>query len=304
MSCSAGMMIVNKMALRAVGLPITVVMIQMAFTVLFICASPCTLHFGSARDVLRWACTVPFLFTLMLASSMLALDHASMGAIVVVRNVAPLVTMAVEGFFGEAVQIDCWTVVSLLYIIGGVVLYVSTDISFSPQGMGYMLVNMVASVLERIIQRKLIALTPIDVSKTGMMLINNAVSLVLMLPVLFYFDEFSRWYRLRQLSQQSMALLVGSCVTAVAISWAGINAQSYVTATTFMVLTNLNKFVVIGFGMFILNEARTWQAYAGCLIALSGGLWYARIRSQPQPSKVSVSDKGADERDSLVNCAK
>ena len=35
------------------------------------------------------------------------------------------------------------------------------------------------------------------------------------------------------------ALLGASCVNAVAISWAGINAQAYVTATTFMVLTNV-----------------------------------------------------------------
>mmetsp|Transcript_55719 Transcript_55719/g.153283 ORF Transcript_55719/g.153283 Transcript_55719/m.153283 type:complete len:368 (-) Transcript_55719:706-1809(-) len=138
MACSAGMMIVNKMALRAVGLPLTVVMIQMAFTVLFLCATPCTLHFGSLRDVLRWAATVPFLFTLMLASSMLALDHASMGAIVVVRNIAPLVTMMIEGFFGEVTQVSCLAVISLLYIISGVVLYVSTDISFSATGLGYM----------------------------------------------------------------------------------------------------------------------------------------------------------------------
>ena len=33
------------------------------------------------------------------------------------------------------------------------------------------------------------------------------------------------------------ALLGASCVNAVAISWAGINAQAYVTATTFMVPT-------------------------------------------------------------------
>jgi len=65
------------------------------------------------------------------------------------------------------------------------------------------------------------------------------------------------------------------------------------------VLTNLNKFVVIGFGMAFLNEARTWQAYVGCVIALSGGLWYARIRSQPiAPPKV------APERASLVDGGK
>ena len=303
MACSAGMMIVNKMALRAIGLPITVVMIQMAFTVLFLCATPCTLHFGTIRDVIRWGTTVPLLFTLMLASSMLALDYASMGAIVVIRNIAPLVTMTVEGFFGEVTRINCGTVTSLLYIITGVALYVSTDIAFSRIGMGYMLLNMVASVLERIIQRKLIAITPIDVSKTGMMLINNAVSLVLMVPLLFWFGEQDKWYRLRQLDKTGWALLVGSCVNAVAISWAGINAQSYVTATTFMVLTNVNKFVVIGFGMFVLNESRTWQAYVGCLIALSGGLWYARVQSQLKvPPKVAPQGEG--ERDALVTGGK
>lgn len=147
MACSAGMMIANKMVLREIGMPITVVMIQMAFTVLFICATPCSLHFGSIRDVLRWGCTVPFLFTIMLASSMIALDHASMGAIVVIRNVAPLVAMTVEGFFGELGRVDCLTVISLLYIIVGVVMYVSSDISFTMEGLIYMLVNMVASVL-------------------------------------------------------------------------------------------------------------------------------------------------------------
>jgi len=295
------MMIVNKMALRAIGLPMTVVMIQMAFTVLFLCATPCTLHFGTLKDVLRWSTTVPFLFTVMLASSMLALDHASMGAIVVVRNVAPIVTMLIEGFFGEKSPISCLALTSLIYVVCGVCLYVSADITFTAVGMGYMLLNMVASVLERIIQRKLIAITPIDVSKTGMMLLNNAVSLLLMAPVVCWFGEHTKWHRFRSLDTTAMALLVGSCVNAVAISWAGINAQGYVTATTFMVLTNLNKFVVIGFGMAVLNEARTWQAYVGCLVALSGGLWYARIRSNASapPPKVAP-DKPADERDSLV----
>ena len=92
------------------------------------------------------------------------------------------------------------------------------------------------------------------------------------------------------------ALVLGSCVNGVAISWAGINAQAcvprsnlicnrssiwqvhggdrtshqrcvaldagdpecryrYVTATTFMVLGNLNKFVVIAFGIAVLHEA-------------------------------------------------
>jgi len=150
----------------------------------------------------------------------------------------------------------------------------------------------------------MIALSPIDVSKTGMMLLNNGVSLVLIVPLLFYFGEHHKWYRFRHLDTSGWALLIASCVNAVGISWAGINVQGYVTATTFMVLTNVNKFVVIGFGMAVLNESKTWQAYLGCLIALSGGLLYARVKSSPAPvaAKVAPSaDKGASETEGLVD---
>ena len=44
--------------------------------------------------------------------------------------------------------------------------------------------NMMSSIVERILQRKMIAVAPIDVSKTGMMLLNNAFALVLALATL------------------------------------------------------------------------------------------------------------------------
>ena len=50
---------------------------------------------------------MPWLFTAMLTSSMLALRHSSMGAIVVLRNVAPLVSMAIEGVItGERIEVE------------------------------------------------------------------------------------------------------------------------------------------------------------------------------------------------------
>ena len=279
MICSAGMMIFNKMVLRTVRLPITIVMVQMAFTVLVLCVLPCGLHFGSLSDVLRWSLSIPLLFTLMLASSMLALNHSSMGAIIVVRNVAPILTMVVERLWGEQIKVSLQIVGSLVYVLCGVALYTSADIQFSMIGMAYMFGNMVSAVLERLLQRRMIAVQPIDVSKTGMMLLNNAVALVPMGLLLYAFGEHTRWHEFRRFTSADWLLLACSCLNAVGISWAGINAQAYVTATTFMVLSNLNKFVVIGFGIFVLHEAGTWQAICGCLIALSGGILYAKARS-------------------------
>jgi len=281
MLCSAGMMIVNKLVLRVLPLPFTVIMIQMGFTVVALCFAPCLLHFGSRRDVLRWACTIPWLFAAMLATSMLALSHASMGAIVVIRNVAPLISIGIEGSFTqEKILLDRWTLVSLLTIIAGVLLYFPKDLSFSPLGMMYMLVNMTFAVVERILQRKMIAVSPIDVSKYGMMMLNNAVSLLPIGVMLAAAGEWHKWHKLRNLSGTSCALLVASCVNAVAISWAGINCQAYVTATSFLVLSNVNKFIVIGFGIAMLHESKSPQAILGCCVALGGGVWYGRARSR------------------------
>jgi len=279
MVCSAGMLVVNKLVLRRIGLPITVVMVQMAFTALCLVVAPCGLHFGSLRDVLRWSLSIPFLFTLMLASSMLALNHASMGAIIVVRNVAPIVTLVIERLFQERIELSPAVIGSLVVVVGGVALYTSHDVHFSPLGMGYMALNMVAAVLERLLQRKMIAVEPIDVSKGGMMLLNNAISLVPMSGLLLYFGEQHKWAMLRHVTLADGALLLFSCVNAVGISYAGINAQAYVTATTFMVLSNVNKFVVVAFGIVVLREASSWQAVVGCSAALLGGVWYAQARA-------------------------
>ena len=76
---SAGMSVFNKMAIMALPLPITLVMVQMLFTVATICANWRSVHIGSRRDALRWGCTVPLLFSAMLVSSMFAMEHNTLG---------------------------------------------------------------------------------------------------------------------------------------------------------------------------------------------------------------------------------
>ena len=52
-------------------------------------------------------------------------------------------------------------------------------------------------MVERVLQRRMIAVAPIDVSKTGMMLLNNSVALVPMSLLLVAFGEPSRWHVVR-----------------------------------------------------------------------------------------------------------
>jgi len=292
MFCSAGMMIINKLALKEAPLPLTIVLIQMAFTVLFLLATPCSLHFGSVRDVMRWALTIPWLFAAMLATSMLALKHTTMGA--VVRNVAPIISLVVEGSVTkEKIEQDVYTVGSLVVILGGVLLYIEADVFFSPLGLFYMVLNMIFGVSERLLQRKMIAVDPIDVSKTGMMLLNNTVSLLPIGLMIVLTGEYRHWRKFYKLEATSWLLLLLSCVNAVGISWAGINCQAYVTATTFMVLGNLNKFLVIAFGMVVLHESKSVASIVGCCVALGGGVIYARARA-------NLATRGREYKDMLI----
>ena len=175
---SAGMSVFNKLAILALPLPITLVIIQMVFTCASIGASWRSVHIGSRRDALRWGLSVPLLFSAMLVSSMVAMEHNTLGTVVVFRNVAPLFTLLIERMFRVPMQVSRSTVSSLLLIVAGVVMYNWNSIALSRVGLAAIVCNMVFAVLERLLQRHLMAQEPVDISKPGMMLLNNSCGLV------------------------------------------------------------------------------------------------------------------------------
>lgn len=244
MVSSAGMMIFNKLALRVVHLPIALVLIQMVFTSLVLVGVPsfrASIRYGTWQDAIRWARVIPLLFAVMLASSMIALRHASMGAVVVFRNIAPIFTLAFEAVVSERTQVDLPTMLSLVAALGGVILYSRHDIEFSLKGFLWMLLNMGSAVVERLAQRWMIAVEPIDVSKTGMMLLNNAIGALLLVPLLIPFGEARQLGSLLHLGLWEMTLLLLSCCVGMSISYAGINVQKHLTATAMLVLNNSCK---------------------------------------------------------------
>jgi hypothetical protein len=58
-----------------------------------------------------------------------------------------------------------------------------------------------------------------------------------------------------QTGAHSPSGLLISCVNGLAISYAGIRLQHMVASTSFMAVTNVNKFAVILFGILTLGES-------------------------------------------------
>ena len=237
MACSCSMLIVNKLALNALPLPFVVLTLQMGFAVVALCCAPCYLRFGSLQDVLRWCRGIPWLFAGMLGSSMLALNFASMAALVVVRNMGPLLALPIERAYQEKIAVSVRSVAAMVVILAGVVLYMYNDVTLDPAnaalGLLYMFINLVLAIIHGLLTRRLLAVAPVDISSNGIVVLNNFCSL---LPMAFGgVVNSNEWARLpeaaKKLGAGEWALIVASCTVGLGISWAGINVQRYVAAT-------------------------------------------------------------------------
>ena len=88
---------------------------------------------------------------------MIAMEHNTLGTIVVFRNVAPLFTLFIERMFRVPMAVSGETIGALLSIIVGVILYHFHALGFTTIGLLAICLNMVFAVLERLMQRHLMA---------------------------------------------------------------------------------------------------------------------------------------------------
>ena len=291
MACSASMMLVNKQVVHRFHSPVTILDMQLLFTVLVLgVVFPWTLQMGTRRDVWRWVRVVPLLYAGMLSSSMIAQLYASVGLQVAIRNLGPLITLPVERVFNEPIVADKWTWAALLFTLAGSIFYVSEsmykqDLNELAMGICLSCVNLLIAMFERLFQRRLIAVKPVNISKTGMLLLNNIVAVLPVTLLLGVHDKIgmhseppdwkARW---PQAAPLDYFLLFLSGICGVAIGWTAINAQQYITATTMLLITNLNKIVVVTIGMLFMGDPHGPVAILGMLMALGGGVWYALAR--------------------------
>mmetsp|Transcript_57921 Transcript_57921/g.135577 ORF Transcript_57921/g.135577 Transcript_57921/m.135577 type:complete len:321 (-) Transcript_57921:136-1098(-) len=293
---SVGMLLFNKLAVQAFPLECCLVWLQLFFAAAFmlIFAFP-YLHVGSLKDFLRWCIVVPF-YCGMLLTSILALKNAPMSLLIVLRNASPLASLAIERFYPEPLRISPWMLGSIFMMLAGAVMYVSELPTKHYQGIGWILLNSFIAVMDRCLQRLLLSKDqqPVDISKAGITLINNLMGLV---PI-----GIAAWAKgeLRELPGTYAALTaldkayIGlSCVIGLSICYTGIWAQSLISATSFLVMVNANKFVIIcieAFGMH--TKVLTMNQFLGACVSILGGISYGRARS--------YIEQEAEERKQLV----
>jgi hypothetical protein len=166
-------------------------------------------------------------------------------------------------------------------------------------GIGWALANNVFAVVDRLLQRLMLAddQDPVDISKTGVTFLNNLVGVVPLLVVGWLLGEI--WevpeavraldpgcseavlaFSLFELSRCSKLFwVISSCFVGAGISYTGVWVASLISATSFLVLINANKFFIIFLEVFVMKEKElSIVQIVGASISILAGIAYGKAR--------------------------
>ena len=281
---SVGMLLFNKLAVQALPLECSLVWLQLFFAAFFmlIFGFP-YLHIGSMKDFLRWCMVVPF-FTGMLMTSILALKKAPMSLVIVLRSASPLFSLIFERFYPEPLRISGPMVCAIVVMVAGAVMYVSQLHAEHWEGIGWVMLNSIVAVCDRLLQRLLLSKEqhPVDISKTGITVINNMMGLIPVGMAAYFTGEVGQFpYAYANLTGLDKVYIGLSCVIGLSIGFTGIWAQSLISATSFLVMVNANKFVIIGIEAFGMHtKVLTHGQILGASLSILGGILYGKARQQ------------------------
>eukprot|EP00930_Biecheleria_cincta_P076246 TRINITY_DN6345_c0_g2_i2.p1 TRINITY_DN6345_c0_g2~~TRINITY_DN6345_c0_g2_i2.p1 ORF type:complete len:351 (-),score=65.48 TRINITY_DN6345_c0_g2_i2:146-1153(-) len=284
MVCSMGMLIFNKQAITAYPFEGSLTAMQMLFSVLaLLCGAHRSIHIGSRKDVLRWSMVVPF-FSGMLLTSILALKNAPMTLVIVFRSLSPLISIVMERFYPEPLKITGKMLGAIAVMVFGAALYVSQMDRSNLLGVQWVILNTVFAIADRLLQRLMLAKdqNPVDISKTGVTLLNNALGMIPLLIVAVCTGELTKApAAFTALSSTGFFWVGMSCVVGLGISYTGIWAQSLISATSFLVLVNANKFFIVFIEAYLMGtKVLTRRQIVGAVISIAGGIAYALVRQQ------------------------
>eukprot|EP00468_Gymnochlora_sp_CCMP2014_P009944 CAMPEP_0167746184 /NCGR_PEP_ID=MMETSP0110_2-20121227/3571_1 /TAXON_ID=629695 /ORGANISM="Gymnochlora sp., Strain CCMP2014" /LENGTH=206 /DNA_ID=CAMNT_0007630919 /DNA_START=508 /DNA_END=1128 /DNA_ORIENTATION=- len=135
---------------------------------------------------------------------------------------------------------------------------------------------------------------PVKMNDEGMMLYNNGIAMLATVVTVMFTAEHNGLYEdALKLTNWQWVWISGSCIFCYSISYFSFRCQRLVSATSFHILGNVSKVVVVLFGWVVLGEAYNIKSASAVFLALVGAAWYSwdRILGHPQ-AKEDIECKG------------
>jgi len=236
------------------------------------------------RQMFRW-CLVPVAYAAMLNSSLLGYEYISLTLMTVFRNLAPLVTMVVERCImppEHRPQVTLPAVTAIGTMIIGALLFSWTETAFSWIGLGLVVLNTLLAILDRVLQRRLLVEECKDLPLPVCMIVNNSLGMIPTLLLAWGSNEFQGFQESSTNWRDPgvIALVIMSGFMGLFIGLAGLMCQKAMSATSFQVMQNMSKVVVISMGVTIFGDQIAGKVRSfGILLSLVGSMAYGYARS-------------------------
>eukprot|EP00756_Hemistasia_phaeocysticola_P031220 Hpha_TRINITY_DN16339_c3_g4::TRINITY_DN16339_c3_g4_i2::g.59008::m.59008/K15356/VRG4, GONST1; GDP-mannose transporter len=267
---------------RGIGLPSTLVMVQVVGTLLIL------VYFNDRidRDKLNAKCLrtwlpIVTLFAGMLYTSAKTFQYVHVTFVIIVRNVGAIITTIVE-YVVRRKEVSTKVIVAELTIVFGTVLYgQESALHFKDfwSGMFWCLFNVVCQVLYGVLVKHSMDANKdvASMSKYTMSLFNNALCLPYLIVVAAASGEHAHFdLILPHVTATGWLVVMGTCAIGFMISTSGFGLQKLVSATTFLVINNMCKILNILLGVIFLGDKLPGvSSFVGCVISLAGGFWYS-----------------------------
>jgi multidrug transporter EmrE-like cation transporter len=295
---SISMNMLNKVCVAMTAAPSTLTTIQMAFTVAVTMAfSGREVLQADRRKAFRWM-IVPVMYAGMLNSSLLGYKYLTLSLVTVFRNLAPLLTMCVEGLVMEPEHRPTVTlpmVASLLMMVAGAVVYSQGLVGATWVGLVMVVLNTVLALGDRLLQRRLLVSECKDLPLSACMTINNTFGMLPTFAMAFAMHEMDG-YQAHSASwtDPKAMLLVGlSACMGMGIGFFGLMVQKVMTATSFQVLQNVSKAGVVAVGVGVFGDKLDSPARViGMALSLFGSACYGYAKTMESMAASPSEAKG------------
>lgn len=285
---SVCMLFGNKMVVGYLPLPCTLVIIQAAATLVLLLPFWSSIRFKWSVAV-EWI-PIAALFALMLFSSLKSFVYAGVSTVLIFRNIGAIFTTFVE-YFVRNTPLSFTVICSEIMIVVGAVVYGWSTANFSWLGLFWILVNVGGQVAYGVtVKYKMDRYAHFkEMSKYTMSFYNNLLGIPLVAVVLFAQQEhLVVAQKLQDVTEWGWVVVALTCFFGFLISTSGFGLQKLVSATTFLVINNLTKFLNILLGMVFLSDKLVGILdTSGCCIALLSGFWYSyeQMKLNEKPRK-------------------
>jgi len=288
--CASGTLLtlVNKLVMVQFPFPNAVVTLQNMTTiaVLMVGSNMSPSIFGrmpvlSRETLMMWAPLVTA-FVVVLVSSMLALLRVSAVTLIVIRNLTAISVAVLERVvLGTSVSGS--SVVALLGMVSGAVAFGLHDLTFDAQGYAWLVVNMAGTSCYQVMVKRIISKdASAKIGPFGFAYLNNVMSVPLLALIAVANKEPVRIGEVMPVDKRAAITLLFSCGLGCILSVSGFVLNTMISATSLMVVNNVNKFLVIILSELFIQRTLDDVATAGVVTVMLFGCLYAHSTQFPE----------------------